>query len=110
MVFSSLTFLFAFLPITLILYYLMPNNKARNVIILISGIVFYAWGEPRYIILMMISMVLAYVFGIIIEKTKAEYAAKVKTQMSGLSDAQISFMFDTAIKDFSVKRNNKDKK
>ncbi len=68
MVFSSLTFLFAFLPITLILYYLMPNNKARNVIILISGIVFYAWGEPLYVFAMLLSTAIDYFAGLCIAK------------------------------------------
>ena len=68
MVFSSLTFLFAFLPITLILYYLMPNNKARNFIILMSGIVFYAWGEPLYVFAMLLSTAIDYFAGIIIDK------------------------------------------
>lgn len=67
MVFSSLTFLFAFLPISLILYYLVPN-KAKNVVILISGIVFYAWGEPFYVIIMIISAFIDYTAGMIISK------------------------------------------
>lgn len=66
MVFSSLTFLFAFLPLTLIFYYLMPNNKAKNVVILISGIVFYAWGEPLYVFAMLMSTAIDYFAGIII--------------------------------------------
>ncbi len=68
MVFSSLTFLFAFLPITLILYYLMPNNKIQNVIILISGIVFYAWGEPLYVFVMLLSTAIDYCAGLIMHK------------------------------------------
>ncbi len=68
MVFSSLTFLFAFLPITLILYYLMPTNKTRNIIILLSGIVFYAWGEPLYVFAMLLSTAIDYFAGLIIDK------------------------------------------
>ncbi len=68
MVFSSLTFLFAFLPITLILYYLMPNNKIQNVVILISGIVFYAWGEPLYVFVMLLSTAIDYCAGLIMHK------------------------------------------
>lgn len=67
MVFSSLTFLFAFLPITLILYYLVPK-KAKNVVILISGLVFYAWGEPIYVLVMILSTFIDYTAGRIIDK------------------------------------------
>lgn len=67
MVFSSLTFLFAFLPLTLIVYYLVPK-KAKNVVILISGLVFYAWGEPIYVLAMIASTFIDYTAGIIISK------------------------------------------
>ncbi len=67
MVFSSLTFLFAFLPLVLIAYYAVPF-KAKNVIILISGIVFYAWGEPLYVFAMLLSTAIDYFAGLIINK------------------------------------------
>ena len=67
MVFSSLTFLFAFLPITLILYYLVPK-KAKNVVILVSGLLFYAWGEPIYVLVMILSTFIDYTAGRIIDK------------------------------------------
>lgn len=65
MVFSSLTFLFAFLPITLIIYYLVPK-KAKNVVIMISGLLFYAWGEPIYVLAMIASTFIDYTAGRII--------------------------------------------
>lgn len=67
MVFSSLTFLFFFLPIVLISYFLVPM-KAKNIIILVSGIVFYAWGEPFYIFVMLISAAIDYFAGRFIHK------------------------------------------
>lgn len=67
MVFSSLTFLFFFLPIVLITYFLVPM-KAKNIIILVSGIVFYAWGEPFYIFVMLISAAIDYLAGRFIHK------------------------------------------
>lgn len=67
MVFSSLTFLFAFLPITLLVYYLVPK-KAQNVVILISGLIFYAWGEPIYVLAMIASTFIDYTAGLIIAK------------------------------------------
>src|SRR5699024_298850 len=62
MVFSSLTFLFFFLPLTLILYYLSPK-EAKNSILLLLSIIFYAWGEPVYIILILFSTITDYFFG-----------------------------------------------
>lgn len=67
MVFSSLTFLFAFLPLILILYYAVPT-KAKNYIILISGLLFYAWGEPIYVLAMIASTFIDYTAGRIMAK------------------------------------------
>lgn len=67
MVFSSLEFLFVFLPITLMLYYFAPKN-IKNLILLIMSLIFYAWGEPVYIFLMIFSSVVDYIHGILIEK------------------------------------------
>ena len=57
MLFSSITFLFVFLPVTLVIYYLVPP-KMKNIVMLIASLFFYAWGEPVYIILMMLSILL----------------------------------------------------
>ena len=62
MVFSSITFLFLFLPIVLAVYYIVPE-KAKNIILLIASILFYAWGEPVYVILMILSILLNYFCG-----------------------------------------------
>ena len=66
MVFSSLTFLFYFLPITLIVYYLVPG-RFKNMIALLASIFFYAWGEPVYVILMVLSILFNYFSGLDIE-------------------------------------------
>ncbi len=62
MLFSSITFLFIFLPLTLLLYYLVPF-KMKNYVILAASLIFYAWGEPVYIILMILSIILNYFCG-----------------------------------------------
>lgn len=67
LVFSSLTFLYFFLPIVLLLYFIVPM-KVKNVIILISGLLFYAWGEPIYIVVMIISSSIDYVAGRLLHK------------------------------------------
>ncbi|MGN0077964.1 MAG: MBOAT family O-acyltransferase [Coriobacteriales bacterium] len=56
MVFSSSTFLFAFLPVTLIIYFLLRSRSARNVWLLVVSLCFYAWGEPVYVLLMVASI------------------------------------------------------
>ena len=69
MVFSSNVFLFAYLPITLIVYFLSPF-KFRNLALFIVSLAFYGWGEPLYIFLMLVSIISAYGFGFLIEKKK----------------------------------------
>ncbi len=67
MVFSSSTFMFMFLPIFFIFYYIVPF-KAKNIVLCIFSLVFYAWGEPIYIVLMVFSSIVDYMNGICIEK------------------------------------------
>ena len=62
MLFSSITFLFIFLPLTLLLYYLVPF-RMKNYVMLSASLIFYAWGEPVYIILMILSIILNYFCG-----------------------------------------------
>ena len=69
MVFSSITFLYYFLPIVLVIYYLVPK-KYRNLVLLISSLLFYFYGEPKYGIIMVISIISIYFHGIWIEKEK----------------------------------------
>ncbi len=69
MVFSSVTFLFYFLPIVLAIYYIIPN-RFKNVVLLISSLLFYFYGEPKYVLLMIFSIIITYIFGILIDKYK----------------------------------------
>ena len=69
MLFTSISFLYYFLPIVLIIYFIMPN-KYRNFILFISSMFFYFYGEPKYIILMLLEILIAYFGAIIIDKTK----------------------------------------
>ena len=79
MLFSSITFLYYFLPITLLLYYVMPE-KYKNLILLIASFFFYFWGEPKYCILMAISICVGYIGGRWIQVSqKSTRKAKVIT-------------------------------
>lgn len=67
MVFSSVIFLFAFLPAVLFFYYILPKNL-RNLVLLIFSLIFYAWGEPVYILLMLFSSTMNYTASLLIVK------------------------------------------
>ena len=67
MVFSSIAFLFYFLPILLVTYYLVPN-KLKNIVLLAASLFFYFFGEPVYVLLMIVSIVSSYIFGLLIDK------------------------------------------
>ncbi|MBE6155770.1 MAG: MBOAT family protein [Firmicutes bacterium] len=75
MVFSSTVFLFFFLPIVLLLYYLVPN-RLKNVILLIGSLIFYAWGEPIYVFLMCFSSFVDYLNGILLAKNDNDKTRK----------------------------------
>lgn len=75
MVFSSLFFLYVFLPVVLLLYFLAPK-KVKNIVLLIVSLVFYAWGEPVYIFLMAASIVFNFIAGLLMEK-KEKYKKAV---------------------------------
>ena len=68
MLFSSTTFIFMFLTLLLILYFPIKNIKYRNIILLIFSLIFYSWGEPKYIFLMLLTVLIAYMFGLLIDK------------------------------------------
>src|SRR5690554_1089461 len=75
MVFSSLLFLYYFLPIVLGLYYLVPQ-KYKNLVLFCCSLFFYAWGEPIYILLMLFSSVVDYAHGLLIEKYRGRKLSK----------------------------------
>ncbi len=76
MIFSSVTFLFYFLPITMALYFCMPL-PFRNGMLLLCSLFFYAWGEPRHIIVMGMSIAAGYGFGLPVEKYKERPMGRV---------------------------------
>ena len=71
MVFSSLIFLFAFLPLVLLFYFIVPRSW-KNAVLFVFSLLFYSWGEPIYILLMMASITSAYVFGFPISKYREQ--------------------------------------
>jgi len=71
MVFSSLTFLFVFLPIVLLIYYISPR-PLKNFVILLFSLIFYAWGEPKFIFLIILSILINYIGALQIVKNSSD--------------------------------------
>lgn len=69
MLFSSLIFIWYFLPIVFCAYACLPNLKIRNALLLAASILFYAWGEPLYVLLMLFSISINYIFGRLIDRS-----------------------------------------
>ena len=102
MVFSSLLFLFRFLPAVLIVYYLAPR-RFRNLVLLLFSLVFYAWGEPVYILLMLVSILVSFTGGIAVDRRKRlgdERGAKISLIVSSVISLTLLGFFKYA--DFAV--------
>ena len=76
MVFSSLVFLYAFLPLNLIFYFICKNQTYRNWVLIIFSLLFYAWGEPVWVSLLIISSLVDYFLGLTIEKYRKSWQSK----------------------------------
>lgn len=79
MVFSSLEFLLMFLTVTLLVYFIVPL-KIRNIVLLIVSLIFYGWGEPVYVFLMIFTIAVDYIFGLLVERNlKKDDRKRAKT-------------------------------
>ena len=76
MVFSSLLFLFRFLPVFMICYFLVPR-KMKNLVLFLGSLVFYAWGEPVYIFLMLFSTISDFIWGRLIEDYRGKGSSRI---------------------------------
>ena len=95
MVFSSLLFLFTYLPVVLLIYYLSPL-KWRNGVLLIFNLIFYGWGEPTYIILMVFTITADYVAGLLVARFKdrgRDRAARTAVAAALVLNLAILFFF-----------------
>lgn len=75
MLFSSLPFLYWFLPAVLLLYFAVPG-RCKNAVLLLFSLFFYAWGEPRFVLVMLASILLSYLLGLLLEKYRERPAGK----------------------------------
>ena len=76
MLFSSIPFLYYFLPVVLLVYFLVPKIF-KNTVLLLFSLIFYAWGEPKYVFLMILTVALNYGLGILIEKFRGKAISKL---------------------------------
>lgn len=95
MVFTSVTFLYVFLPVTLILYYLIPGRKWKNFILLVLSLLFYAWGEPVFVLVMLLSIMMNWLFGVIVSavREKNDHGARMTVFLAAVFNLTVIFMF-----------------
>lgn len=96
MVFSSLNFMFVFLPIVLGVYFLSPRI-IKNLILFLASLVFYAWGEPVYVLLMIFSTLVDYTHGYFVQKYRGTRKAKVFLISSVVINLGVLASLNTAI-------------
>ncbi len=104
MLFSGIPFLFYFLPAVLILYFAMPR-KLKNGFLLFASLFFYAWGEPRYVILMVAAITLFYGYGIAIERCTSQKGKKAWLVLGIFTGVVLLAVFKYA--DFGVENWNR---
>lgn len=92
MLFSSIAFLYYFLPCVLIMYFAVPK-RLKNTVLLLTSLVFYAWGEPKYVLLMASGILAGYFAGLLIEKHRGKRAAKLYLALSAAVSAGILLYF-----------------
>ena len=76
MLFSSITFLYLFLPFTILFYFFVPQ-KGRNFVLFVMSLLFYAWGEPVYVLLMLAQIVISYVLLWLVDRYRGKKAARI---------------------------------
>ena len=95
MLFSSIPFLYYFLPVVLIAYFIVPD-KMKNLMLLLSSLFFYGWGESKYVVLMLAVIIWGYVMGLFIEKYRERKAGKTALCLAVVLDVAVLGYFKYA--------------
>ena len=95
MLFTNISFLYYFLPVLIIIYFIMPK-KFKNIILFLASMIFYFYGEPKYILLMILEILIAYIGGILIKKYKN------KKILLGIIIIHIIYLFFFKYTDFII--------
>lgn len=94
MLFSSATFIFIFLPVVLIAYYLCRGHrKAQNTLLCLFSLFFYAWGEPKFVLVMMLSIVINWLSGLLIDKHRQSSRARLILGLDIFCNLAVLFIF-----------------
>lgn len=101
MIFSSVLFLFYFLPIILIVYFAV-KKELRNAVLLMASIFFYAWGEPSFVIVLIISILVNYITGIVIDYLREKSGLAVKGVLGFAIIANLGILFYYKYIDFCI--------
>ena len=103
MLFSSVTFLYAFLPLVLLIYFVVPK-RLKNAVLLLASLIFYFFGEPQYTVLLLISSVSDWLHSLYIEKFRGTKKAKIALISSVIINLALLGFFKYA--DFFIKTVN----
>ena len=76
MLFSSITFLYCFLPCVLLVYFVVPD-RMKNLVLLLASLFFYGWGEPKYLVFMLASVTQSYIAALLVERFRGTRIAKL---------------------------------
>ena len=96
MVFSSLIFLYGFFSISLLAYWLCPNQKAKNVSLLVFSLIFYAWGEPKYLLLLMFMAFVSWLCALGVSSSKRTTVRKIWVAVAAATDIALIGFFKYA--------------
>lgn len=105
MLFTSITFIYIFLPITILIYYLLPKREIRNTVLFLLSLFFYAWGEPTFVLVMIGSIIMNWCFGLLVAKS-AEKKALVRFVVIISVVANLSIIFIFKYLNFTVENLN----
>lgn len=92
MVFSSVIFLGIFLPVSLISYFIMPGRTGKNIVLLIFSLMFYAWGEPKWVFIMAALTFADYLFAMLMDKVNKKGLKVTLLSMAVISNLSLLFI------------------
>ena len=84
MLFSSITFLYCFLPCVLLVYFAVPD-RMKNLVLLLASLFFYGWGEPKYLVFMLATVTQSYIAALLVERFRGTKIAKLALAVSAVA-------------------------
>ena len=105
MVFSSLTFLYFFFPLSIVFYFTFQNIRVQNFILLLFSFIFYAWGEPVWVILLLFSWLLDYFNGLIIDKFRENKSIRLVALLNSIT-INLGLLATFKYADFIIQNTN----